>query len=98
MVAHYDQKHFEEVWPLRHYTYDASKRKVLEIFEETDLTQETSRELFEMKQGTEETLDDFMTPVQFPVTKSFPKFDLQNRESIAVTAFFKVLVDQDAAI
>ena len=38
-----------------------------------------------------------MTRVQFLVTKSFPKLDLQNRESIAVTAFCKALVDQDAA-
>ena len=58
LVAHFDQKHFEEVWPLRHYTYEAFKRKVLKIFEEPDLTQATSRELFETKQWTEETLDD----------------------------------------
>ena len=73
------------------------KRKVLKIFEEPDLTQATSRELFEKKHGAEETLDDYMTRVQYLVTKSFPKLDLQNRESIAVTALCKGLVDQDAA-
>ena len=45
LVAHLDQKHFEEVWPLRHYSTDAFKRKVLKIFEDPDLTQATSREL-----------------------------------------------------
>ena len=38
-----------------------------------------------------------MSRVQFLVKKSFPKLDLQNRESIAVTAFCKALIDQDAA-
>ena len=97
LVAHFDQKHFEEVWPLRHYSYEGFKRKVLKIFDEPHLAQATSRELFETKQGTEETLDDYMTRVQFLVTKSFPKLDLQNSESIAVTAFCKGLVEQDAA-
>ena len=62
---------------------------MLTIIDERDLTQATWRELFETKQGTEETLDDYMTRVQFLVNKSFPKLDLQNRESIAVTAFCK---------
>ena len=57
---------------MRHYTYDAFNRKVLKIFEEPDLTQLTSRELFEMIQGTWESLYDFMTRLQFLVTKSFP--------------------------
>ena len=62
---------------------------MLKIFEELDLTQARSGELFEPKQGAEETLDDYMSRVQFLVTKSFPKLDLENRESIAVTAFCK---------
>ena len=35
--------------------------------------------------------------MQFLVTKYFAKLDLQKRESIAVTAISKGLVDQDAA-
>ena len=54
--AHFDQKHFEEVRGMRHYTYDAFMRKVLKIFEKQDLNQSTSRELFERKYGAEETL------------------------------------------
>ena len=64
---------------------------------EPDLTQAPSRELFEMKQGTEETLDDFMTRVQFLVMNSFLKLDLLNREFISVTALSNGLVDQDVA-
>ena len=97
LVAHFDHKHFEEVWRLRHYTSDEFKRNFLNIFEEPDLTQARSLELFEKKEGNAETLDDFMKGVEFLVTISFPKLDLQNRESIAVTAFWKGLVDQDAA-
>ena len=97
LVGPFEQKHFQEVWPLRHYSYEAFKRKVLKIFEEPDLTQATFRELFETKQGTEETLDDYMSRVQFLERKSFPKLDLQNRESNAVTAFCKGLVEHDAA-
>ena len=70
---------------------------MLKIFDEPAVTEATSRELFETKHGTEETLEDYMSRVQFLVTKSFPKLDLQNRESIAVTAYCKGLVDQDAA-
>ena len=94
LVAHFDQKHFEEGWLLSHYSYDAFKRKVPKIFEVPDLSQATSRELFEMKQGTDETLEDFMTRVQFFVMKSVPILDLLNRESIAVSEFCKALVDQ----
>ena len=50
-----------------------------------------------MKQGTEETLDDFMTRLQFLVSKSFPKLGFENRESIAVPAFCKGLHVQHAA-
>ena len=37
---------FDEVWPLRHYPYDALKRKVLTIIEEPDLSQSPSGMLF----------------------------------------------------
>ena len=67
LVGHFVQQHFEEVWPLRHYTHDAFTRKVLKIFEEPDVTQSPSRELFVRKQRTEKTLDDFMTRVLFLV-------------------------------
>ena len=97
LVAHFEQKHFEEVWPLLHYTYASFKRKVFKIFEQPDLSQATSRELFETNQATEETLDDYMSRVQFIVRKSFPKLELQNGESIAITAFCKGLVDLDMA-
>ena len=70
----------------------------MKIFEEPDLKQAPSRELFETKQEREETLEDYMSPVQVLVKKSFRKLDLQNRESIAVTAFCKGLVEQDAAM
>ena len=38
-----------------------------------------------------------MSRVQFLLRNSFPKLALQNTESIAVTAFCKGLVEQDAA-
>ena len=58
LLVHFDQKHFEEVWPLRHYTYYAFKGRVIKILEEPELTKASSGELFETKQGPEETLDD----------------------------------------
>ena len=73
--ARLDQSHFEEVWPWRFITYEAFKRKILKFFERPDLSQAATRQLFETKQGTEETLDDYMSRVEFLVTKFFPKLD-----------------------
>ena len=61
-------------------------RSAQNVFECPDLTQATSPELFEMKQGKEETLDGFMTGAQILVMKSFHKVNLLNREEIAITA------------
>ena len=72
-------------------------RKVWNIFEEPELTQATSRELFESKHRTEETIGDYMSRVKFLLKKCVAKLDMQNRESIAVTAFCKGLADQDAS-
>ena len=89
LVAHIEQRYLDDVWPMRHYNNEAFKRKVLKIFEEPDLTQATSRELVETMRGAKETRDDYRSRAQFLVRKSFPKIDLQNRESITVTAFCK---------
>ena len=89
LVAHFEQKHFQEVFPLPHYNYEAFKRIVFKIFEDPHLPHATSRELFETKQGGDETLDYYMSRVKFLARKSFPKLELENRESSAVTAFCK---------
>ena len=65
LVAHLEQKHFENAWHLRHYCYDAFKRKVRKILDEPHLPKSTSPLIFEMKQGTGEILADCMTRVKF---------------------------------
>ena len=63
----------------RNNTYEAFRRNVLNIFDEPDLAQAMSRELFEIKKGAEETLDDFNSRMKFLVRKFFTKLDLQCR-------------------
>ena len=50
-----------------------------------------------MKKGNEETLEDCRNGMHFLVRKSFPKLDMENREHIAVSAFFTGLRAQHAA-
>ena len=68
----------------------------MKILEKPDIPQSTSRELFEMKQTNYESLDDVMTRVQFLGRKGVRKLSLLSREQIAVTAFWKGLVDHEA--
>lgn len=82
-----DSKLFEEIYHLPPCPDEAFKRQVLKILDAPDLTQSKSRELFEMKEGNDDSLDDFMSRLQFLFPKSFSKIALRNTQQIAVTSF-----------
>ena len=97
MIANMHPQHFLEVKSLRHLSYPVFRAKLLAIFKEPNLEQALMNELFQCKQGTEESLFEYMARVQNLVDKSFRRHDAESKQKISVSAFCAGLLDQEAA-
>ena len=90
-------KHLDEVKEFKTLDYLAFREKLLEVFEEPDLTTAYLNALSNASQERDESISDYMHRVRLLVLKAHPNLEHRARERILVTSFLLGLHDRQLA-
>ena len=90
-------KHLDEIKEYRTLDYLSFREKLLEVFEEPDLTTTHLNALASIAQDRDETISAYMRRVRLLVLKAHPNLEHSARERILITNFMLGLHDKDLA-
>ena len=90
-------RHLDEVKEYKNLDYLAFREKLLEVFEEPDLTTAYLNALASVAQEREESISEYMHRVRLLVLKAHPNLEHSARERILITSFMLGLHDKQLA-
>ena len=90
-------KHLDEIKEYKNLDYLAFREKLLEVFEEPDLTTAHLNALSSNAQDRDETISEYMRRTRLLVLKAHPNLEHSARERILVTSFLLGLHDKQLA-